>query len=140
MEGKKEKKEKDGKDNAMRAQGRYVPRNPLLAGGITGGIEICLTYPLEYAKCQLQLAQLAAGADAPAHRPGGLLRVFKETIRTRGLTGLYSGLTPWLLFSFPRAAFRFSVYERVLALHDAYFAAQVRAFSDTMHTLRATCV
>lgn len=118
---------------------RYIPQHPLLAGGITGGIEICITYPLEYAKCQLQLEQLGrsvhagkSAKDLPAHRPErGLLGVFKDTVRTRGFTGLYSGLSPWLLFSFPRAAFRFSVYEQVLALHDSRFAGQVRTRTIT---------
>jgi solute carrier family 25 citrate transporter 1 len=27
----------------------------IVAGGITGGIEICITYPTEYVKTQLQL-------------------------------------------------------------------------------------
>lgn len=27
----------------------------IVAGGITGGIEVCLTYPTEYVKIQLQL-------------------------------------------------------------------------------------
>ena len=27
----------------------------IVAGGITGGIEICITYPTEYIKTQLQL-------------------------------------------------------------------------------------
>ena len=27
----------------------------VIAGGITGGIEICITYPTEYIKTQLQL-------------------------------------------------------------------------------------
>lgn len=27
----------------------------IIAGGITGGIEICITYPTEYVKTQLQL-------------------------------------------------------------------------------------
>ena len=30
-------------------------------GGITGSIEICITYPLEYAKCQLQLPPQVRG-------------------------------------------------------------------------------
>ena len=103
---------------------RYRPRHPFLAGGITGAIEICITYPLEYAKCQLQLAQPAAHRR-PASDPlnagaGGSLRgVFRETVRSRGVAGLYSGLPPWLLFSLPRAALRFSIYEEVLARHDA---------------------
>lgn len=68
----------------------------------------------------------AGATNVPAHRPDrGLLGVFGDTVRTRGLFGLYSGLSPWLLFSFPRAAFRFSVYEHVLSLYDAHFAGQV---------------
>ena len=27
----------------------------IIAGGVTGGIEICITYPTEYVKTQLQL-------------------------------------------------------------------------------------
>lgn len=31
----------------------------IVAGGITGGIEICITYPTEYVKTQLQLDEKA---------------------------------------------------------------------------------
>jgi hypothetical protein len=74
-------------------QRRYCPKHPLLAGAITGGIEICITYPLEYAKCQLQLAELSrAAALAPR---AGLVSVVCDTVRARGVLGLYSGLSPW---------------------------------------------
>lgn len=33
----------------------------ILAGGITGGIEICITYPTEYVKTQLQLDEKGKG-------------------------------------------------------------------------------
>jgi hypothetical protein len=77
-------------------QRRYCPKHPLLAGAITGGIEICITYPLEYAKCQLQLAELARAA-APAPR-AGLVSVVRDTVRARGVLGLYSGLSPWYVY------------------------------------------
>ena len=32
----------------------------IIAGGITGGIEICITYPTEYIKTQLQLDEKVA--------------------------------------------------------------------------------
>ena len=109
---------------------RYKPKHPLLAGGITGGIEICITFPLEYAKCQLQLAEMSkverpanhriseATAGHRRHLSSGLLGVFRDTVRSRGVIGLYSGLSPWLMFSFPRAAFRFAIYEEVLNIYD----------------------
>ena len=34
----------------MKKEERYVPRFPLLAGAITGGIEIMVTYPIEHVK------------------------------------------------------------------------------------------
>lgn len=33
------------------------------------------------------------------------------TVRTKGPLGLYKGLTPWIVFAFPRSAVRFSTYE-----------------------------
>lgn len=40
---------------AAAAEGGNKGLKGVLAGGITGGIEICITYPTEYIKTQLQL-------------------------------------------------------------------------------------
>ena len=79
---------------------RYKPKHPFLAGGITGAIEICITYPLEYAKCQLQLSQPGHSSGAKSSVSGSLLGVFRDTMRNRGVVGLYSGLPPWYAFMF----------------------------------------
>lgn len=45
---------------AASAGGKIQPKNPvkaILAGGIAGGIEVCVTFPSEYVKTQLQLAE-----------------------------------------------------------------------------------
>jgi len=43
----------------------------------------------------------------------------RYTLRTKGPSGLYKGLTPWLVFAFPRSAVRFSTYEYAShALHS----------------------
>uniref|UniRef100_A0A1A9X469 Citrate transport protein n=1 Tax=Glossina brevipalpis TaxID=37001 RepID=A0A1A9X469_9MUSC len=55
----------------------------ILAGGITGGIEICITYPTEYIKTQLQLDE----------------------------KGLYRGLSVLLYGSIPKTASRFGAFE-----------------------------
>ena len=38
---------------------RYVPKYPLLAGALTGGFEIIVTYPIEHVKVQQQLLDQA---------------------------------------------------------------------------------
>ena len=51
---------------------RYVPKYPLLAGALTGGFEIIVTYPIEHVKVQQQLLdQAPAVARAGAARAPG---------------------------------------------------------------------
>ncbi len=86
----------------------YRPQHPFVAGGLTGGLEILVTFPMEFVKCQLQLKhhyQLNAFS-------GPVDCVF-YTLRTKGPLGLYKGLSPWLVFAFPRSAVRFSTYDYV---------------------------
>lgn len=40
---------------AAAAAGGQIGLKGIVAGGITGGIEICITFPTEYVKTQLQL-------------------------------------------------------------------------------------
>ena len=85
---------------------RYVSTHPFIAGALTGGLEILITFPLEFIKVQLQLKhhyQLSAFS--------GPVDCALYTMRTKGPLGLYKGLSPWLIFAFPRSAVRFSTYE-----------------------------
>lgn len=45
---------------------------PMIAGGIAGGIEICITFPTEYVKTQLQLDERA---NPPRYRGIGEARI-----------------------------------------------------------------
>ncbi|KAG9510635.1 Tricarboxylate transport protein, mitochondrial, partial [Fragariocoptes setiger] len=78
----------------------------IIAGGITGGIEICITYPTEYVKTQLQLDQRSA-----TPRYAGIGDVIKQTVRTNGFFGLYRGLSVLLYGSIPKSAVRFGAFE-----------------------------
>lgn len=78
----------------------------ILAGGITGGIEICITYPTEYVKTQLQLDQRSAKP-----RYSGIGDVVKQTIKTNGVLGLYRGLSVLIYGSIPKSAVRFGAFE-----------------------------
>ena len=72
-----------------------------ITGGITGGIEICITFPTEYVKTQLQLDERSAKP-----RYTGIVDVVKQTVRSHGITGLYRGLSVLIYGSIPKSAVR----------------------------------
>merc|ERR1712001_451473 len=77
----------------------------IIAGGITGGIEICITYPTEYVKTQLQL-------DEKVGKYKGIVDCTKQTVRERGIRGLYRGLSVSVYGSIPKSAVRFGSFEQ----------------------------
>lgn len=76
-----------------------------IAGGLTGGIEICITFPTEYVKTQLQLDS-KGGAQK---RYKGIADCVKITVRNHGFFGLYRGLSVLLYGSIPKSAVRLVV-------------------------------
>ncbi|XP_050442393.1 tricarboxylate transport protein B, mitochondrial [Adelges cooleyi] len=78
----------------------------IVAGGITGGIEICITYPTEYVKTQLQLDEKVG-----ARKYNGIGDCVKKTIKGHGVFGLYRGLSVLLYGSIPKSAVRFGAFE-----------------------------
>lgn len=78
----------------------------IVAGGITGGIEICITFPTEYVKTQLQLDEKGA-----AKKYTGIVDCVKKTVKANGFFGLYRGLSVLLYGSIPKSAVRFGAFE-----------------------------
>ncbi|KAJ8312540.1 hypothetical protein KUTeg_009913 [Tegillarca granosa] len=78
-----------------------------ILGGVTGGIEICITFPTEYVKTQLQLDE----RSGKAKRFTGPINCATVTIREHGYLGLYRGLSILLLGSIPKSAIRFGAFE-----------------------------
>lgn len=78
----------------------------ILAGGITGGIEICITFPTEYVKTQLQLDEKSAKP-----RYTGIFDVIRKTVKYHGIFGLYRGLSVLIYGSVPKSAVRFGTFE-----------------------------
>lgn len=78
----------------------------IVAGGITGGIEICITFPTEYVKTQLQLDEKGA-----TKQYNGIMDCVKKTVKTNGVLGLYRGLSVLLYGSIPKSAVRFGAFE-----------------------------
>ena len=89
----------------MGGKSKHANKYPFLsavAGGITGAIEISITFPTEYVKTVMQLY--------PEKNKMGMLNVFKDTIRTNGPLGVYRGYTALLMFSVPKNYVRFGAY------------------------------
>ncbi|XP_046979784.1 putative tricarboxylate transport protein, mitochondrial [Schistocerca americana] len=80
----------------------------IIAGGITGGIEICITFPTEYVKTQLQLDEKGA-----TKQYSGIFDCVKKTVRSHGFFGLYRGLSVLLYGSIPKSAVRFGTFESI---------------------------
>lgn len=79
------------------------PLKAIIAGGITGGIEICITYPTEYVKTQMQLY--------PEDAKKGLKYIISSTYQKYNIFGFYRGLSALVLFSIPKTASRFGSNE-----------------------------
>eukprot|EP00019_Armaparvus_languidus_P013927 CAMPEP_0168587254 /NCGR_PEP_ID=MMETSP0420-20121227/4772_1 /TAXON_ID=498008 /ORGANISM="Pessonella sp." /LENGTH=337 /DNA_ID=CAMNT_0008622505 /DNA_START=11 /DNA_END=1024 /DNA_ORIENTATION=+ len=80
------------------------PAKAILSGGLAGGIEICITYPTEYVKTQLQLYEKSGKFKGP-------IDVLKQTVQQKGFFGLYRGLFSLVVTSVPKAAVRFGSFE-----------------------------
>ncbi|KAK4470571.1 hypothetical protein MN116_006113 [Schistosoma mekongi] len=78
-----------------------------IAGGVTGAIEICITFPTEYVKTQLQLDERMGNA----RQYSGPIDCVKKTVKSYGVRGLYRGLPVLLYGSVPKSAVRFGAFE-----------------------------
>ncbi|EDW23972.1 GL23888 [Drosophila persimilis] len=78
----------------------------IVAGGITGGLEILITYPTEFVKTQLQLDE-----KGEMKKFNGIADCVKKTVKQNGFFGLYRGLSVLLLGSIPKSAARFGAFE-----------------------------
>lgn len=81
----------------------------IIAGGITGGIEICITFPTEYVKTQLQLDE----RSGVQRKYTGPINCVKLTVKDYGVRGLYRGLSVLLYGSIPKSAVRFGMFEEL---------------------------
>uniref|UniRef100_A0A4X2MCC4 Tricarboxylate transport protein, mitochondrial n=1 Tax=Vombatus ursinus TaxID=29139 RepID=A0A4X2MCC4_VOMUR len=75
-------------------------------GGIAGGIEVCISFPTEYIKTQLQL-------DGRTKHPqySSIGEKVSLTIQEHGFLGLCRGLSSLFYGSIPKSAVRFGTFE-----------------------------
>merc|ERR1712194_385271 len=97
-----------------KTQSLYLWKN-LAAGGAAGAFEATLMFPTEFVKTQLQLQANDVKAGGTA-KYSGVLDCAKKTVQTKGITGLYSGLTTLVVGSIPKAAVRFAAFNQMKSL------------------------
>jgi len=99
----------------------------IVAGGLTGGINICIVFPTEFIKTQLQLdsgrnimtahhsimaphrATVLESRNVKAYK--GSADVVRKTIRERGVRGMYKGISVLLFGTVPTYSVRFGVFD-----------------------------
>ncbi|PPJ50172.1 hypothetical protein CBER1_05222 [Cercospora berteroae] len=91
---------------SSRPEKKLTPLQSLLAGGFAGATEACITYPFEYAKTRSQLkgASGLTSSTSPIH-------LVRNTIRTEGLSSLYTGCTALALGTALKAGVRFMTFD-----------------------------
>lgn len=78
----------------------------IVAGGLTGAIEACISYPTEFIKTQLQLDGKGGNKQYT-----GVMDVIKKTFEKHGVFGLYRGLSILIYGSVPKTGIRFGTFE-----------------------------
>eukprot|EP00978_Attheya_sp_CCMP212_P022787 scaffold68547_cov59-Attheya_sp.AAC.6 len=87
-----------------------------LAGGISGAFAWFASFPLDCIKAGIQGQIVKPGAH---HKQLSAMTVFKTLWSSKGVRGLYSGVTPSIIRAFLVSSSRFSAYEFALWLLQA---------------------
>ncbi|KAH9996172.1 mitochondrial tricarboxylate transporter [Russula compacta] len=78
------------------------PLHSLVAGATAGAVEAFVTYPVEFVKTR---SQFGGKREAP-------LTIIRETLRSRGVRGMYAGCTALVVGNSAKAGVRFVSYDR----------------------------
>ncbi|KAF9911729.1 ADP/ATP carrier protein [Linnemannia zychae] len=97
------KKERDG-------YAKWFAGN-LASGGMAGGISLTIVYSLDYARTRL--ASDAKGKNGSARQFNGLIDVYRKTIASDGIPGLYRGFNISLVGTIVYRALNFGLYDSI---------------------------
>lgn len=84
-----------------------TPLESLFAGSVAGAVSVTSTYPLDLAR-----AQLAVLMKMKDSRNAGLGSILSSNFRSRGVPGLFRGVTPSLLGIVPYSGVAFAINEQ----------------------------
>lgn len=83
----------------------------LTAGAIAGAIEASVTYPTEFVKTTLQIQ---SKSNSILYK--GPIDCVKKTIKTKGISGLYKGMSALVAGTAAKAGIRFLSFEKFKSL------------------------
>tara|TARA_B100000780_G_scaffold260602_1_gene212509 strand:- start:330 stop:746 length:417 start_codon:yes stop_codon:yes gene_type:complete len=98
------------------AASKKDPMLKLAAGCVAGSLEATATWPLEYIKTQMQTKRKVPvkGGFVSVPQPyTSIVAGLRYTVRTTGALSLFTGLTPTLLLSAPKAGIRFGTNQQL---------------------------
>merc|ERR1719451_44889 len=85
------------------------------AGGCAGTLSLCFVYSLDYARTRLanDVKSVKKGGAAAERQYSGLFDVYKQTLKTDGVAGLYRGFVISAVGIFVYRGFYFGLYDTV---------------------------
>ncbi|KAF2100807.1 tricarboxylate transport protein, mitochondrial precursor [Rhizodiscina lignyota] len=89
----------------------FLPTLPivsLLSGGVAGGVEAAITYPMEFAKTRVQLRN-ERGVPSPRNP----FSIVAQVIRNEGFRALYKGCSTLIVGSIGKDAVRFLCFDTI---------------------------
>nr|CAD7268774.1 unnamed protein product [Timema shepardi] len=111
-EHKTDEKVSAGKNGWSGGKAEKLNVKSIVTGAITGVISVFITYPIEYAKTQVQLEK----TNGREKLYKGTIDCVTKTVKTYGFKGLYKGLNVLVYGSIPRNAILFGSYDTTKSL------------------------
>jgi len=87
----------------------------VMAGGCAGTLSLCFVYSLDYARTRLanDVKSVKKGGAVSERQYSGLFDVYKQTLKTDGVAGLYRGFVISAVGIFVYRGFYFGLYDTV---------------------------
>merc|ERR1719411_1236958 len=85
------------------------------AGGCAGTLSLCFVYSLDYARTRLanDVKSVKKGGEAATRQYNGLFDVYRQTLKSDGIGGLYRGFVISAVGIFVYRGFYFGLYDTV---------------------------
>lgn len=83
----------------------------LASGGIAGALSLAFVYSLDYARTRLANDAKSAKGDGKGREFNGLIDVYKKTLASDGIAGLYRGFGPSVIGIFVYRGLYFGLYD-----------------------------
>jgi solute carrier family 25 (adenine nucleotide translocator) protein 4/5/6/31 len=85
----------------------------IVSGGVAGAMSLCFVYSLDYARTRLANDTLSAKSVGGSHQFNGLVDVYKKTLATDGIAGLYRGFVISCVGIVIYRGFYFGLYDTI---------------------------